>query len=88
MVSDRSVARITAIAVLVVAAIPALLITLTLGLDSALWTLAMFVAVQQTESNLITPVLQQRMVARPPAVTLFAVLVCASLREPPARGAA
>ncbi|MFG1480108.1 AI-2E family transporter [Xanthobacter sp. V4C-4] len=66
----------------VVAAIPALLIALTLGLDSALWTLAMFVAVQQTESNLITPVLQQRMVALPPAVTLFAVVVFGSLFGP------
>lgn len=63
----------------VVAAIPALLIALTLGLDSALWTLAMFVAVQQTESNLITPLLQQRMVSLPPAVTLFAVVVFGSL---------
>ncbi|MDQ0504513.1 AI-2E family transporter [Xanthobacter agilis] len=66
----------------VVAAIPALLIALTLGLDSALWTLAMFVAVQQTESNLITPVLQQRMVSLPPAVTLFAVVLFGSLFGP------
>ncbi|WP_234050678.1 MULTISPECIES: AI-2E family transporter [unclassified Xanthobacter] len=63
----------------VVSAIPALLIALTLGLDSALWTLAMFVAVQQTESNIITPLLQQRMVSLPPAVTLFAVVVFGSL---------
>ncbi|MFG1432418.1 AI-2E family transporter [Xanthobacter sp. V2C-8] len=66
----------------VVAAIPALLIAMTLGLDSALWTLAMFVAVQQTESNLITPVLQQRMVSLPPAVTLFAVVLFGSLFGP------
>lgn len=66
----------------VVAAIPALLLALTLGLDSALWTLAMFVAVQQTESNLITPVLQQRMVSLPPAVTLFAVVMFGSLFGP------
>ncbi|WP_454916853.1 AI-2E family transporter [Xanthobacter sediminis] len=63
----------------VVAAIPALLIASTLGLDSALWTLVMFVAVQQTESNLITPVLQQRMVSLPPAVTLFTVVLFGSL---------
>ncbi|MFG1402889.1 AI-2E family transporter [Xanthobacter sediminis] len=66
----------------VVSAIPALLIAMTLGLDSALWTLAMFVVVQQTESNLITPVLQQRMVSLPPAVTLFAVVLFGSLFGP------
>lgn len=66
----------------VVSAIPALLIALTIGLEPALWTLALFVAVQQTEGNLITPLLQQRMVALPPAVTLFAVVVFGSLFGP------
>lgn len=66
----------------VVSAVPALLIALTIGLDSALWTLALFVVVQQTESNLITPLLQQRMVSLPPAVTLFAVVVFGSLLGP------
>ncbi|MGR7997380.1 MULTISPECIES: AI-2E family transporter [unclassified Xanthobacter] len=66
----------------VVAAVPALLIALTLGVDSALWTLLVFVVVQQTESNLITPLLQQRMVSLPPAVTLFSVVVFGSLLGP------
>ncbi|MEP9350700.1 AI-2E family transporter [Xanthobacter sp. KR7-225] len=66
----------------VVSAVPALLIALTIGLDSALWTLALFVVVQQTESNLITPVLQQRMVSLPPAVTLFAVVVFGTVLGP------
>ncbi|MDI4662798.1 AI-2E family transporter [Xanthobacter autotrophicus] len=58
----------------VVAAAPAVLIALTLGVDSGLWTLLVFVIVQQSESNVITPLLQQRMVSLPPAVTLFAVV--------------
>ncbi|MFG1241967.1 AI-2E family transporter [Xanthobacter versatilis] len=58
----------------VVAAAPAVLIALTLGMDSGLWTLLVFVIVQQSESNVITPLLQQRMVSLPPAVTLFAVV--------------
>ncbi|MFG1361113.1 AI-2E family transporter [Xanthobacter pseudotagetidis] len=66
----------------VVSAVPALLIALTLGLDSALWVLALFVVVQQTESNLITPLLQQRMVSLPPAVTLFAVVVFGTVLGP------
>jgi len=66
----------------VVSAVPALLIAFTIGLDSALWTLALFVVVQQTEGNLITPLLQQRMVSLPPAVTLFAVVAFGSLFGP------
>ncbi|QRG05342.1 AI-2E family transporter [Xanthobacter dioxanivorans] len=58
----------------VVSAAPAVLIALTLGVDTGLWTLLVFVIVQQTESNIITPLLQQRMVSLPPAVTLFAVV--------------
>lgn len=58
----------------VVSAAPAVLIALTLGIDTGLWTLLVFVIVQQSESNVITPLLQQRMVSLPPAVTLFAVV--------------
>ena len=66
----------------VVSAVPALLMALTIGLDSALWTLVVFVGVQQAESNLITPLLQQRMVSLPPAVTLFAVVAFGNLLGP------
>lgn len=58
----------------VMAAAPAVLIALTMGVDTGLWTLLVFVLVQQSESNVITPLLQQRMVSLPPAVTLFAVV--------------
>ncbi|MEP9353539.1 AI-2E family transporter [Xanthobacter sp. KR7-65] len=58
----------------VMAAAPAVLIALTMGMDTGLWTLLVFVVVQQAESNIITPLLQQRMVSLPPAVTLFAVV--------------
>lgn len=58
----------------VIAAVPALLIALTMGLDTFLWTLLVFVIVQQCEGNLLSPLLQQHMVALPPAVTLFAVV--------------
>lgn len=63
----------------IISAIPALLIALTLGLDTALWTLLVFIVVQQSESNVITPLLQERMVSLPPAVTLFAVVVFGSI---------
>ncbi|MFG1300433.1 AI-2E family transporter [Xanthobacter sp. V3C-3] len=63
----------------VLAAAPAVLIALTLGMDTGLWTLVVFVIVQQSESNIITPLLQQRMVSLPPAVTLFAVVAFGNL---------
>jgi len=66
----------------VIAAVPALIIALSLGLDSFLWTLLVFVIVQQCESNLLTPLLQQHMVSLPPAVTLFAVVAFGSLFGP------
>ncbi len=58
----------------VLAAIPALLIALTVGPDMVIWTLVLFVAVQQFESYLITPLVERRMVAVPPALTVFAVI--------------
>jgi predicted PurR-regulated permease PerM len=58
----------------IVAAIPALLIALAEGWQTALWTLLLYVAIQQVESNLITPLVQHRVVSLPPAVTLFALV--------------
>ena len=58
----------------IVAAIPALLIALADGWETALWTLALYLAVQQLESNVITPLVQRQAVKLPPAVTVFAVV--------------
>ena len=58
----------------VVSAIPALLIALAEGWQTALWTLFLYVAIQQVESNLITPLVQHRVVSLPPAATLFALV--------------
>ncbi len=66
----------------VMAAIPALLLALTVGFDSTLYTLLLFVVVQQIESNIISPVLQQEMVSLPAAVTLFAVVAFGTLLGP------
>ena len=41
--------------------------------------LALFVVIQQLEGNILQPIIQRRMVALPPAVTLFAVLAFAIL---------
>ena len=66
----------------IVAAIPALLIALAEGWQIALWTLLLYVAIQQVESNLITPLVQRQAVALPPAITLFAVVAFGVLFGP------
>jgi predicted PurR-regulated permease PerM len=58
----------------IVATIPALLIALSVGLETALWTLLLYIAIQQVESNVLIPLVQRRVVELPPVVTLFAVV--------------
>lgn len=55
------------------AAIPAALVAASVGLDTALWALFAYGAIQQVESWLITPLAQRSSVALPPAVTLLAI---------------
>lgn len=57
-----------------VAAIPALLLAATIGPKTMLWTLAFYVAIHQFEGNLLIPLIQRRVVAVPPALTLFSVV--------------
>jgi predicted PurR-regulated permease PerM len=58
----------------IAAAVPPLLLSLTLGSGAFLWTLVLFIAIQQIESNIITPLVQERLVEIPPALLLFAVV--------------
>lgn len=58
----------------VVSAIPGLLLALLQGPEMVLWTLFVYVAVQQVEGALIMPIVQQKAVALPPALTLFGVI--------------
>lgn len=66
----------------IVAAVPALLLAATLGWPEVLWTVALFVTVQQIEGNLLMPAIMQKAVALPAAVTLFAVLAFGVLFGP------
>jgi predicted PurR-regulated permease PerM len=63
----------------IVAAIPALLIAFSQGDEAALWTLALYVGVQQIEGNILMPLIQQRVVSLPPALTLFAIVAAGTL---------
>ena len=60
-----------------IALIPALLIGLLDGPMTAVWILALYQGIQIVESYLVTPLLQQRMVSLPPALTLIAQLLMA-----------
>ena len=59
----------------IVASVPALLVALTESWQMVLWVLALYVVIQQVESNLVTPLVQRRTVHLPPALPLFAVVV-------------
>lgn len=63
----------------VAAAVPALIIALSQDSTLALWVLAVFVVIQQVEGNVLQPIIQRKMVALPPAVTMFAVIAFAIL---------
>lgn len=56
------------------AAIVALLLALTQGPEVVLWTLLLYLVVQQLESNLLVPLIARHTVALPPALGLFAVI--------------
>ncbi len=58
----------------VIGAVPALLLALGVGAQTTLWTLLLFIVVQQLESNVIMPLLERKMVEIPPALLLFAVV--------------
>ncbi|OYZ90202.1 MAG: hypothetical protein B7X99_17800 [Rhizobiales bacterium 17-65-6] len=66
----------------VAAAVPALLLALNGGVEQAGWTLLLFIVVQQAESNILAPLLQQEMVNVPAAVTLFAVVAFGTVLGP------
>lgn len=66
----------------IIAAIPALIVTVGVSTELALWTLALYIAVQQLESNVITPLVQQHAISLPPALTLFAVIAAGLLFGP------
>jgi predicted PurR-regulated permease PerM len=66
----------------VIGAVPALLLASGQGWQTALWALGIIVAVQQLESNVITPLVVGRSVAIAPAVALFAIVAMGVLFGP------
>lgn len=58
----------------IISVIPAALIALQEGPMMVVWTILVYIAVQQVESNLTYPLIQKKAADLPPALTLFAVL--------------
>lgn len=58
----------------IISVVPGVLLALQFGPEMALWTVAVYFAVQQIESNLFYPFIQRRAVDLPPVLTLFGVL--------------
>ena len=55
------------------AAIPALLIAFAQSPQDALWVAGLYLVIQQVEGNLVTPLLQKRVVDLPPVITIGAI---------------
>lgn len=66
----------------VIATVPGVLLALTVGPETALWTLGAYVATSQVEANLLYPIIQQKELSVPPALTLFAIIAMALLFGP------
>lgn len=62
--------------------VPGLLVALGMGTSTIIWTLVVYIGIQQFEANLLTPLVQRRTVKIPPAVTLFAVIATGLLFGP------
>ncbi|HEX8480980.1 MAG TPA: AI-2E family transporter [Allosphingosinicella sp.] len=62
-----------------IAAIPAVVLGFGQGTETGLWTVGVLIAVQQLQGNLVMPLLQNRMVDLPPAVTIFGIIAAGIL---------
>jgi predicted PurR-regulated permease PerM len=66
----------------VLGAFPAVLIASTVDGMTMLWTVLLFVLIQQIESNVVFPLVGKRMVSLPPALALFAIVASGVLFGP------
>ncbi|MDT7527749.1 AI-2E family transporter [Sphingopyxis sp. SE2] len=63
----------------IIAGVPAVLLAFTVSPMTALWTLLLFLAIQQLQGNFLQPMIQKQAVDVPPAVLLFAVVAAGIL---------
>ena len=63
----------------IIGALPAILVALGSDGSIVIWTILLYIAVRQIESNLITPVLQRRIVSIPPALLLLSFVALGTI---------
>ena len=63
----------------IVATIPGVLLAFSKGPDTAFYVLLVYIAVQQIESNVLTPLVQRWAVELPPVVALLSIVACGLL---------
>jgi predicted PurR-regulated permease PerM len=57
-----------------IAAVPAILVASTQGLNAVLWTVVAYLIIHQVEGNLIVPLIQRQLIFIPPAVMLLGIV--------------
>ncbi|MEJ6981280.1 AI-2E family transporter [Pedobacter sp. P351] len=63
----------------IIAMVPAVLIGLTLGVNTALIIAGLYILIQMIESNIITPMVQKKLVSIPPALIIIGQLIVGSV---------
>lgn len=66
----------------IAAAVPGLLLAFSRDMTMTVWVLAVYLGIQQIESNMLLPLIERRLVSLPPALTLFAVVAMGMLLGP------
>ena len=66
----------------IVAAIPAILVAMSVGPTAALWTVGAYIAINQVEGHLVIPLIQRHFVFIPPAVILLGIVAVTELFGP------
>lgn len=66
----------------IIAGVPAVLLAFTVSPSTALWTIVVFLIIQQLQGNFLQPMIQKQAVDVPPAVLLFAVVAAGLLFGP------
>ena len=66
----------------IVAGVPAVILGFAQGTNTGLWTIAVMVGVNQIQGNIVMPLLQNRMVDLPPALTIFGIIAAGILLGP------
>lgn len=61
------------------AVIPAVILAFGQGTDTGFWTIGVLIGVQQVQGNLVMPLLQNKMVDLPPAITIFGIIAAGIL---------